>query len=579
MKKPGTGNYLIIAVAAALLFIPFLGNVHLFDWDEINFAEAAREMVVTGNYSSVTINYQPFWEKPPLFIWMQAVSMKLFGVNEFAARLPNAICGIVTLLVLFRIGRSIYDKRFGWLWVLCYAGSFLPHFYFKSGIIDPWFNLFIFCGVYFIILFTNNADAAPGNKRNRNLLIYSALFIGLGIMTKGPVALLVFGLAFGVYWLLKRKQVITIKQVLIYAATVAAVGGLWFITEALRGNFNVIIDFFVYQVRLLKTEDAGHGGPFFYHFVVLLIGCFPASVFAIRAFRKQQTDTPFQKHFRLWMIILFLVVLILFSLVRTKIVHYSSLCYFPLTYLAAYTIFKIINKEMEWKRWMTILILVIGGLLGTAITLMPLIERFKWKIIQANVIADRMAIENLKAPVHWWGWEWLLGLCYLAAVAVAAWLIFTHKYKKGIILLFIASLAMLNIALVAVVPKVEKYSQGTAIAFFEKVREENAYVETLGYKSYAYLFYHKKAPQDNQSPLFIEYMKQRYPGDSMIDPKEFKDIYTDWMLNGKLDKDAYFISRITEAENILGQFPQIKEFGRMNGFVFYVRKAEQPAKH
>src|SRR5687767_2782112 len=122
MRKAGVINYLLIAWAAALLFIPFLGNVHLFDWDEINFAECAREMVVTDNYSAVTINYQPFWEKPPLFIWMQAISMNLFGVNEMAARLPNAICGIITLLVIFHIGRRIYDKRFAWLWVLCYAG-------------------------------------------------------------------------------------------------------------------------------------------------------------------------------------------------------------------------------------------------------------------------------------------------------------------------------------------------------------------------------------------------------------------------------------------------------------------------
>jgi len=70
---------LLIAGAALLLFVPFLGSVHLFDWDEINFAECAREMLVTGDYFSVKINFQPFWEKPPLFIWMQALSMNIFG--------------------------------------------------------------------------------------------------------------------------------------------------------------------------------------------------------------------------------------------------------------------------------------------------------------------------------------------------------------------------------------------------------------------------------------------------------------------------------------------------------------------
>src|SRR3954470_9704684 len=90
---------LLVTLAALLLFVPFLGAVHLFDWDEINFAECAREMIVSGNYSLVQINFQPFWEKPPLFIWMQVLSMKIFGINEFAARFPNAMCGVATLLL------------------------------------------------------------------------------------------------------------------------------------------------------------------------------------------------------------------------------------------------------------------------------------------------------------------------------------------------------------------------------------------------------------------------------------------------------------------------------------------------
>ena len=136
--------HLVITIFASLLFIPFLGAVHLFDWDEINFAEAAREMILTGNYSRVQINFEPFWEKPPLFFWMQVGCMKLFGITEFAARLPNAICGILTLNLLYFYGQKFFDTKLAWYWVLLYVGSFTPHFYFKSGIIDPFFNLFIF---------------------------------------------------------------------------------------------------------------------------------------------------------------------------------------------------------------------------------------------------------------------------------------------------------------------------------------------------------------------------------------------------------------------------------------------------
>ncbi len=99
--------YLILIFLGSVFFIPFLGGVHLFDWDEVNFAEIAREMIVTNDYLRMQVNFQPFWEKPPLFIWTQVLSMKIFGINEFAARFPNAIVGIITLLVIFRIGSHI----------------------------------------------------------------------------------------------------------------------------------------------------------------------------------------------------------------------------------------------------------------------------------------------------------------------------------------------------------------------------------------------------------------------------------------------------------------------------------------
>ena len=140
----------VILLLGILFFIPFLGNVHLFDWDEINFAESSREMLLTGDFFRVTINFEPFWEKPPLFFWLQSLSMQIFGIGEFAARLPNALTGIATLLTLFFIGSRHFSPRFGFIWSLVYFGSFLPHIYFKSGIIDPVFNLFILLSIYFL---------------------------------------------------------------------------------------------------------------------------------------------------------------------------------------------------------------------------------------------------------------------------------------------------------------------------------------------------------------------------------------------------------------------------------------------
>ena len=197
----------IIIILAALFFIPFLGRVHLFDWDEVNFAECSREMIKLNDYSRVYVNFKPFWEKPPMFFWMQSTAMKIFGVNEFAARFPNALCGIVTLIVVFTCGSRLYDKKFGILWALAFGGSLFPNMYFKSGIIDPWFNLFTFLSLYNFILYhwARNKFDKDGLKKNPlYYVIWSGIFMGLAVLTKGQVSLMVFLLALGVYFFYNR---------------------------------------------------------------------------------------------------------------------------------------------------------------------------------------------------------------------------------------------------------------------------------------------------------------------------------------------------------------------------------------
>ena len=322
-------SYLIIIVIASVLFFHSLGKVHLFDWDEINFAESAREMITTGNYMQVQINYEPFWEKPPLFFWMQVTSMKLFGVNEFAARFPNAVCGVLTLLVLFAIGRRLHNDRFAFWWVLIYAGTFLPHLYFKSGIIDPWFNLFIFLGIYFLGSFM---AAKEERRKVMQPLLLSALFTGLGILTKGPVALLVVLLSYALFLFFNRgKGLVALKYYLWWALGVIAVTLLWFGLEILEHGWWFVNEFITYQVRLAQTKDAGHGGFFLYHFVVVLIGCFPASLLIFR-YRNQLHENINQQIFRKLMIASMLVILVVFTIVKTKIVHYSSFTYLPIGY-------------------------------------------------------------------------------------------------------------------------------------------------------------------------------------------------------------------------------------------------------
>ncbi|MGC9354366.1 MAG: ArnT family glycosyltransferase [Mariniphaga sp.] len=538
---------LFITATASLLFIPFLGGVHLFDWDEINFAESAREMIVTGDYLTVHINFQPFWEKPPLFIWMQVLSMKLFGINEFAARFPNAICGIVTLLVLFNIGKKIRNNLFGLLWVLAYAGSVLPFFYFKSGIIDPWFNLFIFLGIYFLMLYV----FPESTKKIRNISL-AATFAGLAVLTKGPVGFLLIALTGGIFLLwVKFKVKVRVMDVITYFIVLALVGGSWFIVQILTGNFATVVEFIVYQVRLFQTQDAGHGGFFGYHFVVLFFGVFPSSILALKAFGKEHSDEKFYPFMKKWMVILFWVVLILFSVVKTKIVHYSSLAYFPLTFLAAGFVYRAYQNRFKWSKWMSAVIIAISVLVAVPVMLLPFVDKFKYKIIDSNLIHDQFAVENLKAEANWTGFEFLPGLLFLIAII----LIFTRikktePLKRAVYLWGTTMLFTLSVIL-ALVPRIEKYSQNALIEFFKSKAGQDVYLKNIHFKSYATYFYGETLPLSN--PNFYD---------------------ENWLLTGDIDKDVHFVTKIHRAP-LMEKYDDIEETGRKNGFVFYVRKAKK----
>ena len=536
---------LLIAVTAAVLFIPFLGGMHLFDWDEINFAESAREMIVTGNYLTVQIDYQPFWEKPPLFIWLQVLSMKLFGINEFAARFPNAVCGIITLVILFSIGRKVRDNLFGLLWVLAYAGAILPFFYFKSGIIDPWFNLFIFLGVYFLMLyaFTEN----PHKIRNVAL---SAAFTGLAVLTKGPVGFLLVALTGGVFLLVIRFRIkVRVKDVLVFFAVLALVGGSWFILQILNGNYDTVKEFIVYQVRLFQTQDAGHGGFLGYHFVVLLFGVFPTSVIMLKSFKKEKGDEIFYPFMKKWMVILFWVVLILFSIVKTKIVHYSSLAYFPMSFLAAGFVYNAWQNNARWSKWMSGLITGISFIIALPVVLLQFVEKYKEEIIAKNLIHDEFTVANLQASANWTGFEFLPGALFFLAVVLI--IVATHRQEvvKRAILLWSVTLLFTLTVIYTIVPKIEKYSQHALVEFFKSKADEDVYLRNVGFKSYATYFYGRTQPPEN--------------------PKYYDQ---NWLLTGDIDKDAWFVTKIHRT-SLLEQYDDVEKMAEKNGFVFYVRKA------
>ena len=389
-----------IGIAAAVLFLPGLGAVHLFDRDEINFAEIAREMLVTGDWSRPRIGFQPFYEKPPLFMWLQATSMAVFGVTEFAARFPNVVCGLITLLVLYHVGTRRRGQAFGLLWVLAYLGSILPHLYFRSGIIDPWFNLFIFLGLNAFIRCAEDAAARQA--------ALCGLFLGLAVLTKGPVGVVIPGACVAAYWILRKfRPPISGRHLLVILAAMLGTILPWIVVDLSRNGPGFLLEFLRTHVELFSGARTAHPGFFGYHVVVVLLGCFAASLFAVQEMLKPSAGDARQRDFRRWMLILLWAVLIVFSLVQTKIVHYSSLAYFPLTYLAALQLERIVVRQEPFGAT-RVAVGVIGALLALVAIAVPLLM-MNTALIAPLVGADPVVREALQARVPWTGAEALAG--------------------------------------------------------------------------------------------------------------------------------------------------------------------------
>jgi hypothetical protein len=322
---------------------------------------------------------------------------------------------------------------------------------------------------------------------------------------------------------------------------------LWFIIQIAIGNFSVIHEFIQYQLRLLSTEDSGHGGFLFYHFVILFFGVFPVSVFALKAFRRSYYDDNSQKRFKRWMIILFWVVLLVFSLVKTKIVHYSSLCYLPLTFLGAYVIYKIILKRIKNYRWLNISYAVLGIIIGLIFSITPLLASKMDQFLEMADFIDPFTKANMGADVYWSGFEGLIGGVFI--FGIIATLVLLRKNKKIAYIAMLMNVTLfLNLMLFFTAGKIEVYSQRALIEFCKDRKGEDCYVSTLGMKSYAHLFYAAKPIPDN--PLSQD---------------------QEWLLTGDIDKPTYFILRSKTLEQFLKTYPDLELLYEKNGFSFCVR--------
>jgi 4-amino-4-deoxy-L-arabinose transferase-like glycosyltransferase len=505
-------SYVFVLVASSLLiYFPFIGEVNLFDLDETLWASISKEMLIGKNYLELSLNTIPFYDKPPLFIWMQAFCMKYMGISEFGSRFPNAICGLLAILSLFKIGKRLFSTNFGMLWALIYMSIFLPQMYHKSGLIEPWFNFFVFLSLYNLSrVIEMKQELGDGFYRRSDIsrsLFWSALACFGAIMIKGVEGYFIVVLS---YWFVfvasSAKYGMGYVNLIRWTLLVSLFIGIWAFLDWRFHGGHYFVSFVQYQLSELNIAKAQWNSRIYFHLVVLLIGCFPASVFAFNSLSPKTYENVIQKVFRLMLFGFLIVTLLIVTFIKSKIVHYSSLTYYPLTFMAAYSIDYIFRKEAKIKWGTYTLLIVVGAFWGAVLLLVPYTKAhisFLHKFVN-DPILEKVFFNTY----NWQFWEYSVGYLYAILFITAILLLILKHYKVGIVLLFININFVSQFLLIFYTPKIEFYSQNSLIEFVKLKSDSNTIVYNHHFKSYASSFYGYGVKQNyDQLPLDSFYKK------------------------------------------------------------------------
>ncbi|MDD5406389.1 MAG: glycosyltransferase family 39 protein [Sulfurovaceae bacterium] len=356
-------------------FIP-LSLAPLFDLDEGAFSEATREMIVGKDYITTYLNGELRFDKPILIYWFQLISVKLFGLNEFALRLPSAIAGTLWAGAIYFFTKRFFDIRTAFFATLFMIVSIQINMIAKAAIADALLNLFIALSMFCVYLFYD--------QRGKKYIYFTFLFMALGMLTKGPVAVMIPFIISFLFFAFKNELRLWLKTVFnpVGLLIFLAVASPWYIAEYIaQGQLFIDGFFFKHNISRFSSPMESHSGNIFYFVPVLIVGLMPFTYFAIKALTN--VKNYFKSDLEFYLLIWFLFVFLFFSFSGTKLPHYVIYGYTPLFILAGLQF-----KNNFSKAWLAYPLLV----LLTILLFLPEIATF----FKAN-IHDALAsvlIEN-----------------------------------------------------------------------------------------------------------------------------------------------------------------------------------------
>ncbi len=329
-------------LSIALSFFFNLSAVPLFDVDEGAFSEATREMFERGDFISPYLNNVPRYDKPILIYWLQAASVALFGFEPFAFRLPSALAATLWVLSITAFVGKVRTPRLGYYagiaTALCLAVSVIG----KAATADALLNLFIALSMFALYLYYR--------ERHTRYLLAAFGAIGLGFLTKGPIAILVPGVVslafFGLRgeWRAWFKAVTHPAGILLFAVIALP----WYLVQYQKEGQAFIQGFFFHHnLDRFQGSMEQHGGSLFYYFPVVLFAALPFSAVLFKV--AQRWREMLRDDLTLYCVLWFGFVFVFFSLSGTKLPHYMNYGLSGLIVLIS-----VVLPELK-SRWLTLI--------------------------------------------------------------------------------------------------------------------------------------------------------------------------------------------------------------------------------
>lgn len=210
----------LLAIVLILCTSPFfffkLGSSSLVSWDEAWYAGIARNMIKSGDWMNMTWNGTPYFDHPPAGFWLQAISFKILGISAFSARLPSAICAILAMILIYFLGKRLFNRGVGFISAVALSTAIWFTYRARSADLDLPLTLFFVSSIYFAI---KSCD-------NKWFLYPFSLSISLLFLTKTGIPFVILPVIAII--LIFRKKAFSIFDMIIPLIIFVVFSGYWF---------------------------------------------------------------------------------------------------------------------------------------------------------------------------------------------------------------------------------------------------------------------------------------------------------------------------------------------------------------